>query len=180
MLTKNILIIEDDRFSRMKLEDILKSEGFNLMFAVDSARTAVHLLGLDGSNPTPIEVDLILLDIMMPEIDGVHMCSLINRTAKYKDVPIIMLTPENEEEALKKVFQAGATDYITKPTKKAELLVRVRSALRLKTEIDKRKAREAEYLQVTLLLEEIVSQLQQTSLTDGLIGMVNRRSFNGV
>jgi diguanylate cyclase (GGDEF)-like protein len=178
MLTKNILIIDDDRFSRVLLEDILKSEGYNLIFAVDSAQTAVHLLGLDGSNPKPLEMDLILLDIMMPQIDGIQMCSMINGTEKYQDVPIIMVTGMNEEATLKKAFGAGAIDYITKPFNKVELLVRVSSALKLKSEIDRRKNREAELLEVTLLLEELVSQFKQISLTDGLTGVANRRSFD--
>jgi diguanylate cyclase (GGDEF)-like protein len=178
MFTKNILIIDDDRFSRVLLEGLLKKEGYNLIFAVDSAQTAVHLLGMDGSNPEPVEVDLILLDVMMPDIDGIQMCTMINSAEKYQDVPIIMVTGIHEDVTLQKAFSAGAIDYITKPFKKVELLARVRSALKLKSEIDRRKTREAELLEVTLLLEEHVSQLRQTSLTDGLTGVANRRSFD--
>jgi diguanylate cyclase (GGDEF)-like protein len=178
MLTKNILIIDEDRFSRVLLEDTLKSEGFNRIFAVDSAQSAVYLLGMDGTNPKPVEVDLILLDERMPELDRIQICSMINGTVKYQDVPMIMMIRINEEATLKKAFGAGAMDYITKPFKQIELLVRVRSALKLKSEMDERKTREAELRQVTLLLAELTSPLRQTSVTDGLTGVANRRSFD--
>ncbi len=95
----------------------------------------------------PPPVDLVLLDIVMPEIDGIEACARIRSDARYADVPIIMVTSLDDMDSLANAFVAGATDYITKPFNRVELLARVRSALKLKAELDRRRARERELLQ---------------------------------
>jgi PleD family two-component response regulator len=89
-----------------------------------------------------------LLDIVMPEIDGIEACARIRSDQRYSSVPIIMVTSLGDTDSLANAFVAGATDYITKPLNRVELLARVRSALKLKAELDRREARELELMQL--------------------------------
>ena len=82
-----------------------------------------------------------------------------------------MVTATDEHEALERAFEAGATDYLTKPVHKVQLRARVRSALKLKQEMDKRQLRERE-------LEKLTKQLTELSNKDGLTRVPNRRYFN--
>ena len=77
-------------------------------------------------------VGLILLDINMPEMDGVEGCQHIKNVPNLSDIPVIMVTGIAAEEKLEQAFDAGATDYIVKPTSPAEMLARIGSALNLK------------------------------------------------
>ncbi|MCD9024603.1 diguanylate cyclase [Cohnella silvisoli] len=174
----NILIIDDDEDTSLLLETILKYEGYDGIVTVNSGQAALNLLDIGGNNKDAAEVDLILLDVIMPDINGIDTCSAIKSNEEYQDVPIIMVTGDTEDDTLKKAFDAGAIDFITKPFKEVELLARIRSALRLKGEIDRRKERESELLHVTSLLGEAVSNLQKISLTDGMTGLTNRRGFD--
>ena len=87
-----------------------------------------------------------LLDIVMPEMDGVEVCARIRNDPRYADLPIIMVTSLDDMNSLANAFVAGATDYVTKPINRIELVARVRAALRLKQELDRRLARERELL----------------------------------
>ncbi|WP_163852092.1 response regulator [Pseudooceanicola aestuarii] len=82
--------------------------------------------------------DLILVDVMMPEIDGVELCARIRGVKDLVDTPIIMLTSRTDMETLNHAFLAGANDYVTKPFNRIELQARMRSCLRLKSELDRR------------------------------------------
>src|SRR5262249_32268612 len=121
--------------------------------------------------------DLILMDIVMPEMDGIEACRRMKVYDPLKDVPIIIVTASTDVEALQLAFSAGAMDFITKPLRKIELITRVRSALKLKHEMDHRKAREQDLLQVTSELQERNEQLRRLSSMDGLTGISNRRRF---
>jgi PleD family two-component response regulator len=84
---------------------------------------------------------------MMPEIDGIETCARIRNDARYVDIPIIMVTSLDDMDSLANAFLAGANDYINKPLNRIELIARVRAALKLKAELDRRQARERELLQ---------------------------------
>jgi PleD family two-component response regulator len=89
----------------------------------------------------------VLLDIMMPEIDGIETCARIRNDPRHVDTPIIMVTSRDDMESLANAFVAGANDYINKPLNRVELIARVRAALKLKAELERRQARERELLQ---------------------------------
>lgn len=142
-----ILIIDDSEDGREIGEAMLASAGYTNITAVDSAKAAYRFLDIGGPPTTqPSMVDLILLDIMMPEIDGIEACAHIHNEKRYASVPIIMVTSLADAESLANAFIAGATDYITKPLNRVELRARVRSALKLKAEFDRREARENELM----------------------------------
>ncbi len=174
----SILIIDDSQESRLLLKSILKAAGYTDVLTAGSAREAFKILNLDDETKAPAYIDLILMDIMMPEIDGIEACKRIKAREHLRDIPIIMITALTDVEILKTAFAAGAMDYIAKPPNKVELLARVRSALRLKHEMDARKAREQELLEVTRQLEEANQILLRLSSLDGLTGIANRRRFD--
>jgi PleD family two-component response regulator len=144
-----ILIIDDSEDGRDLAEAMLVAAGYAIVSTAESAAEAYRFLGIgEPTTQQPSAVDLILLDIMMPDIDGIEACARIRSEKRYSTVPIIMVTSLADSDSLANAFVAGATDYITKPISRIELLARVRSALKLKAELDRREAREHELLQV--------------------------------
>jgi PleD family two-component response regulator len=143
----HILVVDDSEDGRDITEAMLEAAGYeSIACKASAADTFVYLKIGKASAPETPPVDLILLDIMMPDIDGIETCARIRNDPRYADVPIIMLTMLADVDSLANAFVAGATDYIAKPVNRVELLARVRSALKLKAELDRRKAREIELL----------------------------------
>lgn len=174
----SILIVDDSSHSRLVIRSMLKAAGYAELLTAESAQDAFKQLGKDGSTGTARGVDLILMDVVMPGIDGIEACRLIKAREHLQDIPIIMVTAKTEVEDLQLAFAAGAIDYINKPPNKIELLARVSSVLKLKYEMDRRKAREKELLEVTRQLTEANQMLQRLSFLDGLMGIANRRYFD--
>jgi CheY-like chemotaxis protein len=143
----NILIVDDSAVARFHLQSLLNDAGFSDIVPVASAADAFQRLGLgtpDGAEAGEAGIDLILMDALMPGLDGVAACRQIKAAPHLRDIPLIMVTAQSEMEHLAAAFSAGAMDYITKPAEPVELLARVRSALKLKREMDQRKARDQE------------------------------------
>jgi len=139
------ILLVDDSFDARLIAEAALSDGDFALETVGSAQEAYAQLGLEEQDPdVPPEFELILLDILMPEIDGVEACAAIRSTRRYRDVPILMVSGQNDTRTLTQAFIAGANDYVSKPLNPMELQARVRSALRFKREIDRRRARENE------------------------------------
>jgi phosphoserine phosphatase RsbU/P len=143
-----ILVIDDSEEGCEVAVAMLATAGYEHVSTAGSAADAYRLLGIGEPATQPSAVDLMLLDIMMPEIDGIEACARIRSDPRYSSVPIIMVTSLGDTDSLANAFVAGATDYITKPVNRVELLARVRSALKLKAELDRREARELELMQL--------------------------------
>ena len=141
-----ILIVDDSEDSRDITEAALFTAGYREITTAESAKDAFAMLNLDQPSKPAEPFDLMLLDIVMPEVDGIEACARIRSDTRYVDVPVIMVTSLADMESLGNAFVAGATDYITKPVNRIELLARVRSALKLKAELERRQARERELL----------------------------------
>ncbi|MFA5181375.1 MAG: diguanylate cyclase [Syntrophales bacterium] len=179
---RNILLVDDAEEMRVLITRQLRKAGYAKVIEAASASEAFSVLGLDRdrANGTVAGIDLIVMDIVMPEIDGIEACRRIKKDDRFEDVPIIMITALADKGILQSAFDAGAMDYITKPVDKLELIARVRSSLRLKDEMEKRREREKELLVMSRKLAAANQILQRLSLLDGLTGIPNRRRFDEV
>ncbi|WP_405116162.1 response regulator transcription factor [Paenibacillus sp. FSL K6-1217] len=117
-MSKTILIVEDENILREIMKDYLLEEGYRVIEAIDG-KQAISLF-------QEHEVDLILLDIMLPELDGWSVCRRIRKTS---NVPIIILTARSDEDDTLLGFELGADDYVTKPYRPLILLARVKRLL---------------------------------------------------
>ena len=131
------LVVDDVPEIRELITVLLHGGGFRVDDVAESAEEAFLRLHLDDPSAAPT-ADVILLDVMLPGIDGIAACSRIKSDPRYRNVPVLMVTARQETASLQEAFAAGAADYIRKPVQKSELLARVRSALRLRTEPDRR------------------------------------------
>jgi len=169
----NILIVDDSDSSRLLLATILRGAGYEEPLFAKSAGEALSMLeGLCHQQEAPA-VDLILMDVVMPDMNGIDATRLIKADPRLRDIPIIIVTVKDEVASLEQAFEAGAMDFLAKPVNSMELRARVHSALRLKEEMDQRKARERE-------LEALTRKFEQLSNLDGLTGVPNRRCFENV
>ena len=141
-----ILIIDDSEDSRDLAEGTLLSGGYDDVVTAASGWEALKRLDIGRNSDERPTVDIVLLDVVMPEMDGVETCARIRNDQRYADLPIIMVTSCEDMDTLSNAFVAGATDYVTKPVNRMELIARVRAALRLKAELDRRQERERELL----------------------------------
>ena len=134
-----ILIVDDADNMLLLLSDYLAGFGYSEIMTAASSNQAFEHLTADPEVPASDAVDLILMDIVMPGLDGIEACRLIKDDMGCGDVPVIMVTGQAGLEHLRQAFDAGAIDYVTKPFNRVELRVRVESALRLKHAIDTQK-----------------------------------------
>lgn len=119
-----ILVVEDDDHITHILKFMLERQGYRTMLAPDGM-AASKLIESEGERP-----DLIVLDVMLPYIDGFEVVRIARAQPQWKDVPIVMLTAKTQERDIVRALDAGANDYIVKPFQPNELLARVRRYLR--------------------------------------------------
>ncbi len=119
-----ILIVDDVSQNIQIVANILKAEGYQMTYA-QSGKAAL-------AKAWSHNFDLILLDIMMPEMNGFEVCIKLKQYPETKDIPVIFLTAKSDTESIVKGFKVGATDYVTKPFNRMELVARVRTHLALR------------------------------------------------
>jgi two-component system cell cycle response regulator len=152
---KTILIIDDSRLIREMLKDVLEPAGYRLVEAENGKQAIAQAR---GHRP-----DLIIIDIVMPHMDGIDATRILSRTTETARIPIIILTSRTSTADIKSALEAGAVDYITKPFDGVELLGRVNSALKIKEFADQIRS-------LKLRFKEIMS-------TDDLTGLKNAVCF---
>jgi signal transduction histidine kinase len=118
-----VLIVDDDPSAREALVAILEGEGYDLQQAKDGIQ-ALKIL-------KQLQPDLILLDVMMPAMDGFEVCRRIRATPALAEVPIILLTALDDRDSLLRGIESGADDFLSKPPDRRELVARVRTITRL-------------------------------------------------
>src|ERR1700689_2910823 len=134
-----ILVVDDQEDSRDLTEGALLSAGYADIVTAASGWEMLKILDVGRTTSEASQFDVVLLDIVMPEMDGVEACARARNDARYADLPIIMVTSLDDMNSLSNAFVAGATDYVTKPVNRVELVARVRASLKLKQELDRRQ-----------------------------------------
>ena len=143
-MRKNILIIEDETRIRFLLRDYFLKEGFNIIEAAD---------GDEGLNYfTNNKIDLVVLDIMMPKVDGITVLEMIR---KVSSVPVILLTAKGQEEDKLFGYEMGADDYITKPFSPKVLIAKVKALLKRTSEDTFSNLNEYDGLTINKLSHEV-------------------------
>jgi diguanylate cyclase (GGDEF)-like protein len=152
LMTK-ILLVDDSKLIMGFGKSILSKEGYEVTYAQNGSE-ALEIVSVK-------KPDLILLDVVMPGMDGYEVCKRLKANEKTRDIPIIMLTSKGETADKIKGLNLGAVDYITKPFDAGELTARVKTQLRVK-ELHK-------------ALQEKNRQLQELANKDGLTDLYNHR-----
>jgi DNA-binding response OmpR family regulator len=148
----SILIVDDIPKNIQVLGSILRQEGYSVSFATSGQQALAAVLG--------DRFDLILLDVMMPEMDGFEVCRKLKAGAATHGIPVIFLTAKTDQEDIVKGFDAGGVDYVSKPFNPSELLARVRTHLRLKRADDNIRRWNRELLEKGEELQRLNDQLQ--------------------
>lgn len=120
-MNESILVVDDEKNIRDLLKFNLENEGYNTLLARD---------GKEALKKLSEDIDLVILDLMLPEIDGLNVCKKIRNDDKLSDLPIIMLTAKSEDVDRIIGLELGADDYITKPFNPREVIARVKALLR--------------------------------------------------
>jgi DNA-binding response OmpR family regulator len=121
MKQKKILLVDDSATTLMMEQMVLRGHAYEIVTA-KNGREAVAVAILE-------KPDLVLLDVVMPEMNGFEACRELRQLEATRDVPIIMVTTKGEEQNVETGFESGCSDYITKPINGAELLTKVRGFL---------------------------------------------------
>src|ERR1700736_2422935 len=117
-----ILGVDDDRISVNLLEQLLQRHGYTRVMGITDSRSA-------GETCATFNPDLLLLDLMMPEVDGFAVLDALRSDASEDFLPIVVLTGDVSEEAKSRALNAGATDFLVKPVSQTEALLRIRNLL---------------------------------------------------
>lgn len=152
VLQGRVLVVDDEPTNRLTLRMILEKAGCTVCLASDGPEA----LELAKQNPP----DLAVVDVMMPGMNGFEVCRRLKADKKTSYTPVIMVTSLQDVQDLEKGFNAGATDYVTKPFRARELLARVRNSLILKSSTDKLR-RQSQKLAREI---ELAGALQKTML----------------
>jgi len=156
MISKKILVIDDDDQIRSLLEDVLQEEGF---MVISSADTEEGYKKVVKSQP-----DLVILDVKIPRIGGIELCRLIRSNPQTKNIPVIMLTVESSETDKVIGLEMGADDYVTKPFNNKELVARVKSLLRRSTQKEESHSITVDGLELNLVSRTVYLNKKEIAL----------------
>jgi two-component system, sensor histidine kinase and response regulator len=123
-INPKILLVDDNPINIRVAAKILRTQKYNISFSTSGAEAIQKAASID--------FDLILLDIMMPEMDGYEVCEILKKNPETRKIPVIFLTAKTESENVVRAFELGGADYVTKPFNGKELLSRVETHVRLK------------------------------------------------
>jgi len=158
-----ILIVDDEYINHQTLSALLHRESCEFEFALNGEEA---LSKLDEFQP-----DTILLDVMMPNLNGFEVCKIIKTTPKWQHIPVIIITALDDKETLKEGFDAGANDFLTKPVNSVELRARVRSMVLIKRQYDD--------LQAVLKLREDMSNMVAHDMRNPLTTILGYSNIMG-
>jgi signal transduction histidine kinase len=151
-----ILIVDDELSMRIKLENMLNEEGYEIMSVAKGSDLLTEL--------PEFQADLILLDVLLPDVDGFELCRRVKSNSRFQHIPIILITALNGKKVLVQGLESGADDFLQKPVSKLELRARVRSMLRIKRQYDE--------LEATLKIREELSNMIVHDMSSPIISVL--------
>ncbi len=156
---EKILVVEDEQDIRELIAFNLENEGYKIL------KAATGIEGLE--NARKHAPDLVLLDIMLPDVDGLEICKKLKRDETTSDIPVIMLTAKSEDSDIISGLELGADDYITKPFSPRVLLARIRTVLRRNTdgEDDGNQLIRVHEIQIDIKKHEVLSSEEDVNLS---------------
>ncbi|MFB2897273.1 PAS domain S-box protein [Aerosakkonemataceae cyanobacterium BLCC-F50] len=161
-----ILIVDDQPSNLRFLSDVLNQKGYSVKRAISGELALKYAIAFPP--------DLILLDIMMPEINGYEVCRKLKENFQTKDVPVIFLSVLDQVSEKVKAFRVGGTDYITKPFQVEEVLARIENQLTIKN-LQKQLQTQNQHLQET---QSLIASILNSSL-DGITALASVRDSQG-
>ena len=167
----NILIVDDIPSNIRLMVSILDENGYSVSYA----QSGSHAIDLCKK----VSFDLILLDIMMPGMDGFEVCEVLKSMENTNEIPIIFLTARTDQDSILKGFEIGGVDYVTKPFNEKELLVRIRTHLDLKHTRDALRS-ELEFKK-RMMTENALFITRRTELGNSIISdlrQINKETHN--
>ncbi len=168
-----ILAVDDDLIMLEILSGVIEVSGYKNLTVASSGNEALKLLAR-----SPLPYDCLLLDIQMPEMDGIQLCKKIRAIDGYEETPIIMVTAMSEKRYVEAAFAAGATDYVTKPFDVLELGTRIKMSERL---ISSRSELKLKAAQATKIQNELNSRYRKESASPFKVrdikGLIDFESF---
>jgi two-component system, cell cycle response regulator len=163
-LAPKILVADDDQALSRTLSWILKENGYDVV-AIPGGEHLFEHLSAD-------QFDLLLLDIMMPKVDGLQLLQKVKTDPRYRDLPVLMISSMPPEEATVRSLGLGASDFIPKPFRVRELLARVRAHLRVGRELNQAKAEARSRSEMMDILQEVTASLKPDEIYQILVRRV--------
>jgi diguanylate cyclase (GGDEF)-like protein len=165
MTNSKILLVEDDKLQAETTKQYLEKAGHEIVW-VETGSAAIKSAKTES-------FDLIVLDLILPDLDGHEVCRWLKGNKDTQDIPIIILSAKDSTSEKVCGLEAGADDYLPKPYDSSELKARIYACLRTKVLQDELRKKNRQ-------LEEVLSQMETLAMTDQLTGLFNRRFFESV
>lgn len=165
-----ILIVDDEKTIRLILRRVMQQDGYQVI----EAKNGEECLEICQKQLT----DMVLLDAMMPEMDGFTCCAELQKLLGEESPPVLMITVLDDQASVDLAFQVGATDYVTKPIHWAVLRQRVRRLLETQWAMNELRRQVEKERMLTEQLEKVNHELQRLASVDSLTMIANRRYFD--
>ena len=162
---QRILIVEDNRPQAEAAMKLLRGEGYEVEWAADG-KSAIKLAASG-------RYDLVMLDVVLPDMQGTQICQWLKSNAPTRRIPVIMVTAKDSIEDMVTSLDSGADDYLHKPYVDVELKARIKAHLRT-------KALQDDLTDSNAKLEELLDEVRRLAITDPLTGLYNRRHFTSM
>jgi two-component system, cell cycle response regulator len=163
-VSPKILVADDDQALSRTLSWILKENGYDVFTAPGGEHLFEHLLAE--------QFDLLLLDIMMPKVDGLQLLQRVKADPRFKDLPVLMISSMPPEEATVRSLGLGASDFIPKPFRVRELLARVKAHLRVGRELNQARAEARSRSEMMDIMQEVTASLKPEEIFTILVRRV--------
>jgi two-component system cell cycle response regulator len=163
-IAPKILVADDDQALSRTLSWILKENGYEVLTVPGGEHLFDHL--------SAEQFDLLLLDIMMPKVDGLQLLQRVKADPRFKDLPVLMISSMPPEEATVRSLGLGASDFIPKPFRVRELLARVKAHLRVGRELNQARAEARSRSEMMEILQEVTASLKPEEIYQILVRRV--------